>query len=147
MPTNRRAGRDQPPTTTSPAPFRGFDRDAMQFCHELALRTSTLIRYDLLANLLVLGFRRSGRSEIRQRNKEQSRGGETVNAADLKSAAAKAAYGFKPRPRHWNYSAFAAAVSEPDPAKPPFATRLLQTARREAGLHRLIVFVVHLMFR
>ena len=30
-----------------------------------------------------------------------SRGGEMVNAADLKSAAAKAACGFKPRPRHW----------------------------------------------
>ena len=29
-----------------------------------------------------------------------SRGGEMVNAADLKSAAAKAACGFEPRPRH-----------------------------------------------
>ena len=30
----------------------------------------------------------------------KSRGGEMVNAADLKSAAAKAACGFEPRPRH-----------------------------------------------
>src|SRR5262245_52969184 len=33
--------------------------------------------------------------------RSRSRGGEMVNAADLKSAAAKAACGFKPRPRHF----------------------------------------------